>query len=170
MDVAIRRIGTADIDDMARLANDADIARMTARLPWPYTREDALKWVNGLPDNPNEHVFAVLRGGEFTGVVGLTHDPEHGRAELGYWLGRPFWGNGVATAAARLAIDYAFRALRVRRVCAYCFAVNAASRRVLEKSGLKNEGCLRQHIARMGAVHDVLCFGLLREDDPGKDG
>jgi RimJ/RimL family protein N-acetyltransferase len=157
------------VDSIARLANDKDIARMTARLPWPYTREDAQKWVDGLPGSPNEHVFAILSDGEFAGITGLTYDPEHDRAELGYWLGRLFWGSGAATAAARLAVDFAFRELRVRRVCAYCFAVNAASKRVLEKSGLVFEGCLKRHTMRMGEVHDLLCFGLLREEYAGKD-
>lgn len=137
MDISIRPLSISDMEDIARLANDRDIARMIARLPWPYTREDAQKWVDGFPDKPNEHAFAVLCDKEFAGVVGLTHDPEHGRAELGYWLGRPWWGKGIATAAARLAVEYAFQKLRVRRVYAYCFAVNAASRRVLEKNGLK---------------------------------
>ena len=163
MDITIRPVAPCDINDIARLADDVDIARMTARLPSPYTRNDAQEWVDGLPGHPNEHAFAIC-GETFMGVVGLTYDPDHDRAELGYWLGRPHWGKGAATAAARLAIEYAFRDLNVRRVCAYCFAVNPASRRVMEKSGLQFEGCLRQHTVRMGAVHDLLCFGLLKED------
>lgn len=164
MDITIRPVAPSDIDDIARLADDVDIARMTACLPSPYTRKDAQEWLEGLTHRPNEHAFAICGDGTFMGVVGLTYDPEHDRGELGYWLGRPYWGNGAASAAAALAVDFAFRELNVRRVCAYCFAVNPASRRVIEKTGLQYEGCLRQHTMRMGTIHDLLCFGLLKED------
>ena len=164
MDVTLRRISHGDIDDIARLANDIEVARMTATLPYPYAWEDAQKWLDALNDHPDEHVFAVCRGETFMGVVGLTCKPELGRAELGYWLGRPYWGKGVATTAAGLAINYAFDTLNLRKVFGFCFGVNAASRRVMEKNGMQPEGCLRQHFVRMGDVHDLLCFGLLREE------
>jgi RimJ/RimL family protein N-acetyltransferase len=164
MDIAIRRIAPTDAEDIARLANDYDIARMTASLPHPYTRENAREWLTALECRPHEHVFAVCGGETFLGVVGLTCKPELGRAELGYWLGKPYWGRGVATAAAGLAIDYAFDKLNLRKVFGFCFGVNAASRRVMEKNGMQPEGCLRQHFERFGQVHDLLCFGLLREE------
>ncbi len=168
MVITIRPVSFLDIEDIARLADDMDIARMTACMPSPYTRKDAQNWVEGLSTRPNKHAFAICGDG-LMGVVGLICDPEHDRAELGYWLGRPFWGKGATTAAVRLAVDYAFLELKVRRVYAYCFAGNIASRRVLEKNGLFYEGCLKQHTVRMGTVHDLLCFGLLKEDYLGKD-
>jgi len=164
MAVAIRRIATTDIDDIARLANDMEIARMTATLPHPYTRENAQEWLIALESRPHEYVFAVCDGETFMGVVGLTCKPEMGRAELGYWLGRPYWGKGVATAAAGLAIDYGFSKLNLRKVFGFCFGGNIASRRVMEKNGMQPEGCMRQHFVRLGEVHDLLCFGLLREE------
>jgi len=164
MDISIRRVSPTDVEDIARLANDPLIARMTATMPYPYTREDAQKWIDEMPDEPNEHVFAICRGDEFIGVVGLVHNPQHDRAELGYWLGSAYWNKGYATAAAALALEYAFKTLNIRRVYAHCYAINPGSRRVLEKNGLKPEGCLRQHAVRLGEVHDLLCFGLLREE------
>jgi ribosomal-protein-alanine N-acetyltransferase len=140
---------------------------MTAILPYPYTDEHARSWIAALVKRPDEHVFAILSDGAFRGVVGLTYDAEQDRAELGYWLGRPYWGKGMASAAAAFAVEYAFRVLNARRVYAHCFSVNSASRRVLEKTGLKYEGCLRQHFVRMGTVHDLLCFGLLKEEYRG---
>ncbi len=168
MNITIRPVSISDMENIAQLADDIDIARMTACLPSPYTLQNAQEWLEGLSGRPNEHVFAVC-GESFMGVVGLTCEPDHDRAELGYWIGRPYWGKGIATAAVRLAIDYAFCELNFRRVYAYCFAANAASRCVLEKCSLQYEGCLRQHFVRMGAAHDLLCFGLLREEYLGKD-
>lgn len=164
MDISIRCIDRGDIDDVARLANCYEIARMTANLPFPYTREHAVTWLDYVQSTQSEHVFAILAGGRFSGVVGLVHESEHGRAELGYWLGEPFWNQQVMTAAAGLAVGYAFAMLNVNKVYARCFTLNAASRRVLEKNGFLQEGCLRAHHVRLGVVHDVLCYGLLRGD------
>ena len=77
------------------------------------------------------------KAGELIGVTGLHPEPEHGRARLGYWIGRPFWGQGYATEAARAAVGWAFEGLDVRRLHAESFARNPASCRVLEKIGMR---------------------------------
>lgn len=164
MNISIRNISAADLDDVAKLANDRRIAGMTANLPHPYTREHAETWFAHAQNNPGEHVFAVLGDGVFMGVVGLMYEKEHARAELGYWLGQAYWNKGVMSAAAKLAVAYAFFELGVRKVYSRCFGVNTASRRVLEKNGFACEGCLRAHHIRLGAVQDVFCFGLLRDE------
>ncbi len=168
MDITIRPVALSDAASIAQLADNPDIARMTASLPSPYTLQNAKEWLEGLQKHPDDHVFAICSK-TLMGVVGLTYDTNSGRVELGYWLGKPYWGKGAATAAVRLALNYAFKKLNARRVYAYCFAANSASRRVLEKCGLQYEGCLRQHFMRMGTLHDLLCFGLLKEEYLEKD-
>lgn len=164
MDISIRCIDYDDLKDVARLANNFAIAQMTANLPFPYTTEHAQIWLDYVDKTENEHVFAIVGNGKFMGVVGLVHEPEHERAELGYWLGEPYWNKNVMTAAAGMAAAYAFAMLDVQKIYSRCFAPNKASQRVLEKNGFLLEGCLRAHHVRMGTVQDVLCYGLLRSD------
>lgn len=164
MDISIRCIDKSDLPDVVRLADNIAIAQMTANLPYPYTSEHAQIWLDYVQDNENEHVFAVLGDDEFMGVVGLVHEPEHERAELGYWLGQDYWNKNVMTAAVGMAVAYAFAMLDVQKIYSRCFAPNKASQRVLEKNGFTLEGCQRAHHIRLGIVQDVLCYGLLRCD------
>jgi RimJ/RimL family protein N-acetyltransferase len=164
MDISIRCIDKSDISDVARLADNIAIAQMTANLPYPYTSEHAKIWLDYVQNNKNEHVFAVLGDGEFMGVVGLVHEPEHERAELGYWLGQNYWNKKVMTTAAGMAVAYAFTMLGVQKIYSRCFAPNKASQRVLEKNGFVFEGCQRAHHIRMGVMQDVFRYGLLRSE------
>jgi len=164
MDISLRCIGEEDLPDIARLANDADIAAMTNNLPHPYTLAHVQAWFEHVQNCGSKHVYKICGNGRLLGVIGLVHEKEHGRAVLGYWLGRPYWNRGVMSAAVPMALPYTFEVLGVCRVFARCYAVNAASRRVLEKSGFVQEGCQRQHHERMGAIHDLVCYGLLRDE------
>lgn len=111
----------------------------TTNLPVPYPadgaelfiRESMAKRANGI-----EYTFAILRDSRVIGVCGLLDvGGAPLSAELGYWIGRPFWGYGYATAAATLAIQFAFSELGAVRLRASSLDRNAASRRVLEKLG-----------------------------------
>ena len=164
MQMSIRCIDRTDINDIVRLANDEAIARMTAQLPYPYTMAHAETWLSYLDTADHEHVFAVCHNEEFIGVIGVVHEPEHERAELGYWLGQPYWNKGYMTAAADMAIAYAFTVLGVQKIYARCFSDNPGSARVLEKNGFVREGFLKDHCIRMGQTKDVLCYGLLKGD------
>ncbi len=163
MNISIRCIGSEDIDDIARLANNYSIAENTANLPYPYTKKHAKLFLDYLHENEQEHVFAICRDSEFVGIIGLVHEEEHKRAELGYWLGQEYWNFGYASAAAGMAIDYAFCTLGINKIYSKCFGGNTASKRVLEKNCFTLEGCLKEHFLRFGKFKDIFCFGLLRE-------
>lgn len=162
MDISISCISEDDLPDIARLANCHAIAAMTANLPHPYTEAHAKTWYEYLQTHDCEHVFKVCGKGKLMGVVGLVHEAEHDRAELGYWLGEKYWGKGHMSAAVAMAVAYAFEVLGVRRVYSRCFSVNIASQHVLANNGFELEGCLKQHHVRMGITHDVLCYGLVK--------
>lgn len=164
MEISIRCIEKTDIDDVARLANNDEIAQMTANLPYPYTTTHAATWLDYVENNEQEHVFAICKDSLFLGVVGLVHEKEHRRAELGYWLGQEYWNNGYTSAAAEMAIAYAFSILDIDKIYSNCFATNTPSKKILEKNIFLLEGCLKNHYIRMGKTMDVLCFGLLKED------
>jgi len=89
---------------------------------------------------------------------------KHSNGELGYWIGKPFWGKGYCTEAARALIVVCFETLELNRVHAHHVDGNPASGRVMEKAGMVYEGCLRGHVQREGKFQDVLMYGLLRQD------
>jgi RimJ/RimL family protein N-acetyltransferase len=140
-------------DDAARIAdriNDYDIARMTGRAPYPFAVADAEAFLrSGAEADPLcERAFLIEdRAGDLAGGVGFhaprTEWSESGCAlgpELGYWLGRDFWGRGLATEAVLAALDWAREGWGVRAVAAGHFADNPASGRVLEKAGFLYTG------------------------------
>jgi RimJ/RimL family protein N-acetyltransferase len=153
---------------LPELANDADIARfMTPLFPHPYRLHDAQAWVR-LNQNAEPTLnFAIEYGGTLAGGVGLMPgDEERGRAgstAIGYWLGKRFWGQGIATEAVSLLSEHAFATLGVRRLWANVFAPNRASARVLEKAGFRHEATLNGALVdRSGTIHDELIYVLFR--------
>ena len=162
MNISLSCIGPEDLPAVAKLADNRAIAAMTNNLPHPYTQAHAEQWFDYVQNHDCEHVFKICGRNKLLGVIGLVHETDHCRAELGYWLGEPYWNKGYATEAVSMAVAYAFGVLGVRRIYSRCYAVNAASRRVLEKNGFSQEGCLLQHHECMGVVHDVICYGLLK--------
>jgi len=101
---------------------------------------------------------------QLIGAIGLTIDRELDKAELGYWVGKPFWGNGYATEAARLIVDYGFNQLHLNRICAKHFVRNPASGRVMQKIGMVHEGTARQDTIKWGAYEDLHLYGLLKSE------
>lgn len=110
---------------------------MTGRIPYPYPPDAAQDWVDGLADG--EIVFGIEHRGELAGLCGYTLQDD-GIAEFGYWLGRPYWGRGLATEAARAMIAYGFTKGGVKRFVCSHFTENAASARVIAKLGFKPLG------------------------------
>ena len=124
---------------MARLANNANIHAMMARLPYPYGEDDARFYIEQIAPGPHEHCFAIMRDGdELIGTVGL-HLAGGERPELGYWLGERYWGQGYGTEAARAVVEMA-RAADYPGLRARALASNAASLNVLRKLGFVDDG------------------------------
>jgi len=136
----LRRPVEADIPAIVEKANDWDVVRRLGRLPFPYGAADARFFLDHVV--PNEYVWAITRRetGAFLGAVGLTAAPEGNTAELGYWLGRAHWRQGIATEAARAAVDAAFDDLGFSGLTSGYFADNPASGRVLAKLGFVETG------------------------------
>ena len=127
-----------DIKAIVRLANDRRVAENTARLPHPCRTEDAERFIAACNQRDGETAFVVTLGGESIGVCGV--ELHENTAEIGYWLGVPYWGRGYATEAVRVAIDHAFGALGHDALGAGARVTNPASRRVLEKCGFQWTG------------------------------
>lgn len=156
----------SDADPLVPLANDPYVARYLSRVfPQPYTRADADRWLREQADVETVGQFAIEVGGELAGGIGFIvgSGERAGTASLGYWLGKRFWGRGVATEATQAATQWAFDALRVRRVWANVMAPNVASVRVLEKAGFALEARMQAAICcRRGMIHDELIYARMR--------
>jgi RimJ/RimL family protein N-acetyltransferase len=150
-----RAFGHGDAPRIAELAGDFDVARMTARIPYPYTLVAADQWIAGLDDT--EFVRAVLHEGSVIGAVGIVlHDNRSG--EIGYWIGKPYWGRGFATEAARALVTHAFGKLGLRRLTCGHFVDNPASARVIAKLGFARTGLDRMWCDARGAEVDVITY------------
>ncbi len=164
--LVLRPFAPDDAPAVQRLAADREIALNTLLIPHPYPEGAAEEWINGHDDTSDNHIFAMAQrgGGEAMGAIGLHVEPKHERAEIGYWIGVPYWGKGYATEAARAVVGYAFDALRVHRVFAFHFTRNPASGNVLLKVGMRREGTMRQHLLKWGEHIDVDFYGIVRQE------
>ena len=111
-------------------------------------------------------MFAITlrKEGLLVGCIGLTISREHVRAELGYWIGKPYWGNGYCTEAARAMVRFGFEELGLKRIHAIHFRRNPASGRVMSKIGMAREGCQRQHIKKWGTFEDLVMYAILKSE------
>jgi RimJ/RimL family protein N-acetyltransferase len=153
----LRPLVAADAASLAAHANDRDVwLNLRDRFPHPYGIDDATAYIAALADRPRHTSFGIVVDGEAAGTIGVVPGDDVARytCEIGYWVGRAFWGRGVATDAVRAATAYAFSGLGMHRVFALPFAHNAASRRVLEKAGYVLEGRLRYSAVKAGRVLD----------------
>jgi RimJ/RimL family protein N-acetyltransferase len=149
----------ADIAGMIVWLGDYSVSKNMSRVPHPYSEEDAENFVAGVRRQGVRHAFTILRkaDGLFIGGIGLEEDARG--FEFGYWLGKPFWGQGFATEAARRLVRFAFEDLNLAEVHAGWFHDNPASGHVLAKLGGRHNGSsMRESRAR--AAH-VLCHEML---------
>lgn len=158
-----------DAKDVQRLAGDERIAATTALIPHPYPDGAAEEWISthaGEFAAGTSVVWAItLAGtGELVGAIGLVITAEHERAELGYWIGVPFWNHGYVTEAARLVLRFGFQTQQLNRIYAHHFENNPASGRVMQKLGMTHEGTLRKHHKKWGMYFDCPYYGMLREE------
>lgn len=167
-DMTLRRFRSEDLDDLVALADNPNVSRcLTLRFPSPYRFEDAVAWLEITQAEAIPHNFAIEWQGRLVGGIGLEPlaDVFSGTAHLGYWLGEPYWGKGLAAGAAARIIPYAFSELAFTRLQAFVFAGNTGSMRVLEKSGFIREGLLRGHVRKNGMVTDAVIYGRLRDGE-----
>jgi ribosomal-protein-alanine N-acetyltransferase len=133
----LRSVVDGDASRIAVLAGDWDVASMTGRIPYPYSEIAARQWINGVEEN--EKVFGIECNAELIGICGFTTEP-NGDAELGYWIGKPYWGRGFATEAAKCVMDYGFRKVGIRGFVCKHLTGNPASARVIQKLGFRYVG------------------------------
>ncbi|MYD10418.1 MAG: GNAT family N-acetyltransferase [Chloroflexi bacterium] len=164
----MRPLEDGDASAIQELAAAPEIAANTF-VPHPYPPDAAGEFIQMGRERwraDEAYVFAIIEksSGRFAGCMGIHLDPNHGRADVGYWIGLPYWGRGLATAALRLLVKFGFETLKLNRIEAGHFVYNPASGRVMEKAGMRLEGRRRQYMRHHEQYKDVLWRAILRED------
>ena len=158
------------VDDLGSLVEHANNRKiwlnLRDRFPHPYTRRDGREFIQMTRGQRPETMFAIEVDGEAAGGIGFVQhtDVERVSAEIGYWLGEPFWGRGVVTEALVAVTKYAVDTHHLTRVYALPYARNTASCRVLEKAGYVLEGHLRRSAIKDGEVIDQMQNAFIAEE------
>lgn len=157
--LVLRALEDSDAPELAHLAGDWEVARMTARIPFPYSEALAREWMETL--GPDEFVRVVTFQGTLVGAVGYVPNDD-GSAEIGYWIGRPWWGQGFASEAAAALVRYCFAKAGFKRLTCCHFDDNAASARVIQKLGFRPNGDSSAWSDARQAEFPARCYELHR--------
>ena len=158
-----------DAPELQRLAGAREIATTTLAIPHPYLLEHAQSWIDkqnsGTLDGSVNFAIRLAPTNTLIGSVGLKEiDRMRGQAELGFWIGVPWWGQGYAREAARGMLQYGFETLKLNRIYAHHMTRNPASGRVLAASGMRREALLPKAVVKWGLQEDVVLYAVMRDD------
>lgn len=164
----MRPLESRDASAILDLAAAPEIAANTF-VPHPYPPEaagDFIRLGRERWHSDEAYVFGIIEKSSqcFAGCMGIHPVPEHNRAEVGYWIGKPYWGRGLATSALRLLLRFGFETLKLNRVEAGHFDHNPASGRVMQKAGMRLESRRRKYVLHREQYQDVLWYAILRGD------
>lgn len=165
----LNQLQYTDIPQIVTYAANKRISDYTLNLPYPYTDEDAVFWINlanqGFKNKTN-FIFAIRikNDNSFIGGIGLTVEQRFNRAELGYWIAEPFWNKGYTTEAAKEMIHFGFDKLCLNKITSSHLEENSASGKVMTKNGMTLEGTLKEHVSKQAAYHNLHVYGLTKKD------
>ncbi|MBO1076308.1 bifunctional GNAT family N-acetyltransferase/(deoxy)nucleoside triphosphate pyrophosphohydrolase [Roseomonas marmotae] len=172
--LTLRPLGAGDAAELHRLINDWDVVRWLSRVPFPYPRELADEWIESTHRQRLAgeawHLAIVGQEGEkemLVGSVGLMRRPDSRDAELGYWVGRRYWGHGVAAEAAGRLARWGLANLDIDRIVASVLEENERSAGVLRRVGLRETGRGEEHFLARGSRLPVRLFEGGREEITG---
>lgn len=165
--LSLTEIRDGDQAAIVEYLNDPEIYANTLRIPSPYKPADADKYLAILAEQfakQGFHTNFAIRNaaGRLIGGCGFEGVVVRHRAEIGYWVARPFWGRGIATATVRAACAQAVAEWQLVRIAGLVFPFNPSSARVLEKNGFEYEGLLRKQAQKLGQYYDCRVFALVR--------
>jgi len=158
----------SDAPRLAELAGDRAIADTMISIPHPFPQGLAAEWIaqRNRPTT-SQITFAICQRNDRSLVGSISTvaiDQEHAIGELSFWVGRPYWGLGIASEAGAAMVKQAFQTIMLNRLQAYYMVRNPASARVLEHLGFRPEGLLRQRVRKWDVFEDVMICGLVRTD------
>ena len=163
--IILRSFADDDVTVLAKLANNKKVwDNLRDFFPFPYSKENAIYFINLCKEEDPQMTFAIEYKGQFCGVIGLVAqtDVYQKTAEVGYWIGEPFWNKGIATAAVKLITDYGLDQLDFVRIHTGVFEYNLNSMKVLEKNGYSKEGVFQKSILKNGKIWDEHRFAKIK--------
>lgn len=163
--IVLRPLQTKDAARLAEIANNEKISRnLRDGFPHPYTLADADKFLATFSGQDPVTFFGIDFHNEYVGNISLVpcNDVYRLSAEIGYFIGEPYWNKGIATAAVNLIVDYGFRELHLVRIHTGVYEYNMASQHVLEKCGFIREGIFRKSIFKNGSLWDEVRYARLK--------
>lgn len=166
--VSLRKFKESDAPRLAELANNEKIARnLRDGFPYPYNLEDARYFIKRCIEQKPALTFAIEYNGEYVGNTGLLIglDVYRKSAEIGYFIGEPYWNKGITTKAVNLITEYGFRELGIIRIHAGIFEYNKPSMRVLEKCGFQKDCVLRKAIFKRNKIWDEHRYSKINPDE-----
>ncbi len=166
-DFIIRPWAKADLSSLVEYANNFNISKnLTNQFPFPYTEEAGKAFIEFAMSGDPIHIFAITVNDEAAGGIGIhpQSDIFSKNAELGYWLGEPFWGKGIISRAIRQMVEFGFKTYDIDRIFARPFGTNIASQKVLEKNNFKLEGRFEKVIYKNGEYLDELVYAIRRTE------
>ena len=167
LQVRLRPWSFADAPALVEYANNQRIAQnLRDTFPHPYTEQDAEFYLCLMADQRRDLHLALEVESQAVGSIGVHFktDVRRRSAEIGYWLGQPYWGRGLATAAVQRVAEYVFAHFDVCRLYAVVFESNPASARVLEKAGFELEAIMRKSVVKDGRTLNSLLYARINEE------
>lgn len=161
--IELRDFMEEDVGQLVQILNDSDVCQyLSTKIPQPYTQDDARWWVS--EGSKSEFVKAITKNGVLVGCIGVIRGQfEYERCgELGYWLDKAHWRQGLGKLAIKQITDFVFLHSNIERIYACVFAKNEASKRLLLTSGFQQEGIFRRAIYKNSQYHDSHIFSKLR--------
>lgn len=165
--VNLRSFDSSDIRELAVLLNNKKIwDQVRDYLPHPFSEADAEEYIHAKAHQKPMLTFAIESQNKLVGNISLKPQEDIYRhsAELGYWIGEPYWGNGFATKAIQQIVKYGFEELKLARIYATVMEGNPGSMKVLINSGFKSEGISRKGFIKNKVYLDEHRFGILNPD------
>jgi RimJ/RimL family protein N-acetyltransferase len=171
--LVLRAFTVADAPVVKTLAGAREIASTTLNVPHPYEDGMADTWIGThaagyAAGEQATYAVALKDSDDLVGAIGLTVASDHARAELGYWIGVPYWNRGYASEAAVEIVRFGFEELELNKIYAIHLVRNPASGRVMQKAGMRYEGRLRQHVRKWDAFEDLAFYGVLAAEWRGE--
>lgn len=167
--LVLRPFTLSDAAEVQRLAGAREVALGAHDIPHPYPDGVAEWWIGKQPSEFEQGIgvtFAIVRrdDGALLGGIGLRLNHREQHAEMGYWMGVPYWSQGYGTEAATALVRYGFTDLDLHRIYANHYTRNPASGRIMQKIGMQHEGRMREHARHWDGFEDLELYGLLRSE------
>lgn len=165
----LRMPAAKDIPRIVEYANHPQISKMTLNIPYPYKEKDAISWINMANqgfEEKNHFVFAICKQADhqFMGGIGLHINTRFNRAEMGFWIGEPFWNQGYVTEAAGEILRFGFKILHLQKIFATHMINNPASEKVMIKNRMIKEGELLNHFKKKDQYYTVIQYRLTKDE------